>query len=119
MSGDLAARIDLAAIIRDVFQDAHPWMKQAEYDEMFGGEQVLDDCAEEIIAAGFHRDRTITTAEELDKCLPGTAVIDSNGLYALVAGGHQVASFGVSKLWPYEDLLAFPATVIHEGARDE
>jgi hypothetical protein len=79
----------------------------------------FEDLADEIIAAGFHRDRTITTAEELDKCPPGTAVIDSTGLYALVTVGHQVTSFGVVELWPYEELLTFPVTVLNEGVRDE
>lgn len=79
----------------------------------------FEDLADEIIAAGFHRDRTVTTAEDLDKCPPGTAVIDSTGLYALVTVGHRVTSFGVVKLWPYEELLTFPVTVLHEGASDE
>lgn len=79
----------------------------------------FEDLAEEIIAAGFHRHRIITTAEELDKCPPGTAVIDSIGLYALVTVGHQVTSFGAVKLWPYEELLTFPVTVLFEGVGDE
>ena len=84
-----------------------------------GNWRNFDGLAEEIIAAGFHRDRTIETAEELDKCPPGTAVIDSIGLYALVTVGHQVTSFGAVKLWPYEELLTFPVTVLFEGFGDE
>ena len=79
----------------------------------------FEDLAEDILAAGFHRHRIITTAEELDKCPPGTAVIDSIGLYALVTVGHQVTSFGAVKLWPYEELLTFPVTVLFEGVGDE
>lgn len=79
----------------------------------------FEDIADAILAAGFHRHRIITTAEELDKCPPGTAVIDSIGLYALVTVGHQVTSFGAVKLWPYEELLTFPVTVLFEGVGDE
>ena len=39
----------------------------------------FEDLAEEIIAAGFHRDRTITTAEELDALPAGTIVMDRRG----------------------------------------
>lgn len=84
-------------------------------DEVHDIPQIVDA----IIAAGFHRHRIITTAEELDKCPPGTAVIDSIGLYALVTVGHQVTSFGAVKLWPYEELLTFPVTVLFEGVGDE
>jgi hypothetical protein len=34
--------------------------------------------AEEIIAAGFHRNRTITTAEELDALAVGTVVVEGD-----------------------------------------
>ena len=97
-------------------------LAQIIYDTLnsqYGDFNMPDDAADAILAAGWHRPRTITTAEELDKCPPGTAVIDSIGLYALVTVGHQVTSFGVVKLWPYEELLAFPVTVLHEGASDE
>ena len=38
----------------------------------------FEDLAEEIIAAGFHRDRTITTAEELDALPVGTVLMEGD-----------------------------------------
>lgn len=38
----------------------------------------FEDLAEEIIAAGFHRDRTVTTAEELDALPEGTVVVEGD-----------------------------------------
>ena len=75
----------------------------------------FEDLAEEIIAAGFHRDRTITTAEELDALPEGSMVLDRS---------HDVAEKHFGRLlyretqnMPLEYLAEHygPFTVLHEG----
>ena len=57
---------DLAEIIRHGMVSAEEWGMDHR------------DIAADIIAAGFHRDRTITTAEELDALPVGTVVVEGD-----------------------------------------
>jgi hypothetical protein len=79
----------------------------------------FEDLAEEIIAAGFHRDRTITTAEELD-ALPALSVgLDADGDVWQRRSGLWLDTDG--RVARSAALLRVfgPVTVLHEGARDE
>ena len=85
----------------------------------------FEDLAEEIIAAGFHRDRTITTSEELDALPDGSIIRSGDGLPFQTDDGAWVQLTGddisMSMLIPGSTLIhhAGPSTVLHEGARDE
>jgi hypothetical protein len=78
----------------------------------------FEDLAEEIIAAGFHRDRTITTAEELDALPDGSVVVDDEMAALQKDNGRWEELSGIG--YSSEDILDIdPVTVLHEGARDE
>jgi hypothetical protein len=88
----------------------------------------FEDLAEEIIAAGFHRDSTVTTTEELDALPVGSVVVEGDHttpdmewfgiatipgvFHRFPAGWYVVAGHGARD-------VPLPATVLHEGARDE
>ncbi|AMS06476.1 hypothetical protein DUY81_13905 [Acidipropionibacterium acidipropionici] len=78
----------------------------------------FEDLAEEIIAAGFHRDRTITTAEELDALPNGSVVVDDEMAALQKDNGRWEELSGIG--YSSEDILDIdPVTVLYEGARDE
>lgn len=117
---DVADRIDLACTIRDVFQDAHSGMKQAEYDEMFCGVQVLVDCAAEIIAAGWRAPvRTIETEEELEELPDGSVVLDRQHDVAEKHSGRLL--YRETRNMPLEYLAKHygPFTVLWEPEADD
>ena len=80
----------------------------------------FEDLAEEIIAAGFHRDRTVTTVEELDALPDGSVVLNADG-DALQNNGEIWWLMGSSTPNTSGEVEQFdgPVTLIHEGARDE
>jgi len=80
----------------------------------------FDALAEEIIAAGFHRDRTITTAEELDELRYRTVVKDRHGFIhqKFTNNWQEIGDFDsiAGSLSPMCDL---PVTVIWEPGDDD
>lgn len=79
------------------------------------------DTADAILAAGYRKPRTITTAEELDALPDGTVVMDGQGEVArkLVYGWRVLVSEAGFDAWlsdPLEETY-LPATVLHEGAQ--
>lgn len=78
----------------------------------------FEDLAEEIIAAGFHRNRTITTAEELEALASGTVIRDRDGdpLEALPEGSCMVFWLGNEPFQPSN--VRLPATVLWEPDND-
>ena len=79
----------------------------------------FEDLADEIIAAGFHRDRTITTAEELDRLGYDVILRDNEGIACQVRNGY-IWRMGEDMDFPVSEAGTFgPFTVLHEGARDE
>ena len=60
----------------------------------------FEDLADEIIAAGFHRDRTITTAEELDALATGSVLIDRQGLVHKGAAVQKYSRFLLRRFGP-------------------
>lgn len=81
----------------------------------------FEDLAEEIIAAGFHRDRTVTTAEELKALAPGAVILDRLGDSALIGSGPRWED-GVWSAMGFEPLehILLPAIVLWEpGDGDE
>lgn len=80
------------------------------------GEFALDSLrtAARVLAAGYRKPRTITTAEELDALELRSVVLDSDGEpFELTDNGWRY--------WMYEESfgsleLSLPATVFHEGA---
>lgn len=82
----------------------------------------FEDLAEEIIAAGFHRDRTIDTAEELDALAKDSVIMDDRSKEVWVKGSDGTwTPAGVDDIddshWIIE--WAKSVTVLYEGARDE
>jgi len=97
---------DLAEICADSFSGA-----DRAYREHY-------KLAEEIIAAGFHRDRTITAAEELDALPDGSVVVDDEMAALQKDNGRWEELSGIG--YSSEDILDIdPVTVLHEGAHDE
>jgi hypothetical protein len=74
--------------------------------------------ASDILAAGYRKPRTITTAEELDALPVGSVILDPIGLSLHKnAFTGWCASNGAKEITA--DMLAhesLPATVLHEGA---
>lgn len=69
-------------------------------------------AADAILAAGYRKPRTITTAEELD-ALPDMSVVrTSAGTIANIVG-HDAYFFGYEKS-AHRGVLALPATVLYE-----
>lgn len=95
------ARDELAEIIAQRYHAVH------------AGATVLDGAiADAILAAGFRKPRTITTAEERATLLPGTICADLNG-NAWKRGTGSWASTGgdTAPLYDEDDLTL---TVLHE-----
>ena len=84
----------------------------------------FEDLAEEIIAAGFHRDRTITTYAELDNLASGSVVLTESGTAWQRSSSPYVTADRVwlvtgDTIYHPTHAIMLPVTVIHEGARDE
>ncbi|TQJ60500.1 hypothetical protein FBY30_2768 [Arthrobacter sp. SLBN-83] len=85
---------------------------------------VTHDIADAILAAGYRKPRTITTAEELD-ALPVGSVVLRNGRAFQRFAPHRVNAFYEYKAWQCTDggfvrstkdgMSILPATVIHEA----
>lgn len=80
--------------------------------------------AEEIIAAGFHRDRTITTYAELDNLASGSVVLTESGTAWQRSSSPYVTADRVwlvtgDTIYHPTHAIMLPVTVLHEGARDE
>jgi hypothetical protein len=105
----MSARDELAALIG------------GKLDSIFGtrefGPATQDyTLADELIAAGYRKPRTITTIEELEAMAVGSMILDSdpdallkdrNGGWLSIHDGDHI---------PYKDFsITLPATVIHEG----
>lgn len=77
------------------------------------------DIAAQILAAGFHRDRSITTAEELD-ALPALSVgLDADGDVWQKRSGLWLDTDGRVARSAALVRTFGPVTVLHEGVRDE
>lgn len=78
----------------------------------------VKSTARDILAAGYRKRRTITTAEELDALPIGSVVLDPVGisLHRDIVGWN--ASNG-SRHIDHEEIErdAFPATILHEGTQ--
>lgn len=85
----------------------------------------FDALAEEIIAAGFHRDRIITTAEELDALAPWAVIRDAcEDVWEKWVDVYNVdipvwVTPGVEERESGVFVPMLPVTVLHEGVRDE
>jgi hypothetical protein len=83
-------------------------------------EQDLD-LADAILAAGYRKPRTVTTAEELDALPVGSVILDPAGLslHKTEFTGWR-ASNGVKNIGPAMlEQEALPATVLHETGTHE
>ena len=78
----------------------------------------VQEAADTILAAGYRKPRTITTAEELDALPNGTAVMDGQGEVArkLVYGWRVLVSESGFDAWLSDSLeeTYLPATVLWE-----
>jgi len=76
---------------------------------------AVSEVHDAILAAGYSKPRTITTAEELDALPDGSAILDRHGdvstKHAHWWHGYETAPLLSRKVAKYG-----PLTVIHEGA---
>ena len=72
----------------------------------------FEDLAKEIIAAGFHRDRTITTAEELDALASGAVIRDRAGDPLVAVPGTSCMAFWLGDEAFEPSSVRLPATVL-------
>ena len=84
----------------------------------------FEDLAEDILAAGFHRDRTITTYAELDNLASGSVVLTESGTAWQRSSSPYVTRDRVwlvtgDTIYHPTHAIMLPVTVLHEGARDE
>ena len=84
----------------------------------------FDDLAADILAAGFHRDRTITTYAELDNLASGSVVLTESGTAWQRSSSPYVTADRVwlvtgDTIYHPTHAIMLPVTVLHEGARDE
>lgn len=79
-------------------------------------EAVVDATMEVILAAGYRKPRTITTAEEVYELSEGAVVIDSAGDVSQLRHGAW-CSYETSAMTPRRLAKYLPATVLHEGAQ--
>jgi hypothetical protein len=70
--------------------------------------------ADSILAAGYSKPRTITTAEELDALTDGAVVIDDSGDVSQLRGGFW-CSYETGPMTNHRLAKYLPATVIHEA----
>lgn len=77
------------------------------------------DVADAILAAGYRKPRTITTAEELDALPLGSVILDQVGLSLHRNAFTGWCSSNGAKEIPMDMLMqeALPATVLHEGVQ--
>lgn len=109
----MSARDELAGIIGDY----HVWSGE----EGCGGKEKAADA---ILAAGYSKPRTITTAEELDAMGWKATVLDANECVWVNDGDtlDEWASLGErdpqgGPIWRGSADIALPATVLHEATR--
>lgn len=74
----------------------------------------FEDLAEEIIAAGFHRDRTIETVEELEALPEESLVRDADGVHLT----KDYESWYMTRAEDPDDVV-LPATVLWEPEADD
>lgn len=80
--------------------------------------------AEDILAAGFHRDRTITTYAELDNLASGSVVLTESGTAWQRSSSPYVTADRVwlvtgDTIYHPTHAIMLPVIVLHEGASDE
>jgi hypothetical protein len=106
----MSTRDELAATVEGALDSSHgiiAWAGPAQ-----------EDIADAILAAGYSKPRTITTAEELDGLDVGTVVMDGQGEVArkLAYGWRVLVSESGFDAWlsdPLEETY-LPAIVLHE-----
>ena len=88
------------------------------YDTGNHFELSIHDAADAILAAGYRKPRTITTAEELDALPHEALILTEDGGYwesiKRIDGKNWWKEPGSTKVSPSTD-LTLPATVLHEG----
>lgn len=87
--------------------------------EHFKAEGDPTVTAGDIIAAGFHRDRTITTAEELGELPDWSVVLDADSEVWQRQSGIWLDTDGRAARSSALVRIFGPVTVLHEGGRDE
>ncbi|AOY72064.1 hypothetical protein ARZXY2_2534 [Arthrobacter sp. ZXY-2] len=75
--------------------------------------------ADDILAAGYRKPRTVTTTEELDTLPDGVIIMDGRGScregLRTMGGGNVWRAMGPAKVLRSKE-IALPATVLHEGS---
>ena len=112
----MSARDELAALLKSA-----RW-KYARLDpkDVYSGgmfEQTNEEVADAVLAAGYRKPRTITTAEELDALPDGSAVVDKEG-DVLTKHAHWWHSYETAPLMSRKVAKYGPLTVIHEPDAD-
>jgi hypothetical protein len=105
----MSERDELAAVIAAVNEDL--CLMQGDSDTIIAA----------ILAAGYRKPRTITTAEELDALPFKSAILDSSGAVLVNDGDTEdpwaslAEDFHGGPIWTSSAYIALPATVLHEG----
>lgn len=104
----MSARDELALTMRQNFSG---WM----------GPAVSYEAADAVIAAGYRKPRTITTAQELAKLARGTVLRDLDGDVVVADPGPEDMWFRqIDETWPLSaGTIVLPATVLHEPEADQ
>ena len=74
--------------------------------------------ADEILAAGYRKQRTIETVEELTALKPGSVVLDADHeVLSKIKDGYEEAWYSTTAIGGYEDQdISLPATLLWEPA---
>lgn len=110
-------------LARDIFladnTSAAPGLMEREWDENPTTYHYAHHIAERLIAKGYRKPRTITTAEELDALILGTVIRSEHRHYLVAhkedgdAGRHGWAAAGTGQI-PVDLVAWLPATVLWE-----
>lgn len=112
----MTARDELA---REIFitdnHHAKRIVMEAEWAERGRSQKYAYAIADGLIAAGYHRHRTITTVEELDALAFGSVVLDADGeTYRSGISNGATAWWQAGPQGMFRT-VALPATLIHDG----
>lgn len=111
----MSSRDELRGTVSNTVCNASNYTKRAQ-PYLLGSDMsaVLDKTADALLAAGYRKPRTITTAEELDALPEGSAVLDNDHDVSTKHDGrwhgYEMNPLGSAKYAKYG-----PFAVLHEG----
>ena len=110
----MSARSELVQIYTDTLNEGHGIVSRTVQGNRAAGA---------ILAAGYRKPRTITTAEELDALPAKSVILDRSGTPWVSDGDPTQPWASVCEdpyggpIWEDSARIALPATVLHEGEK--